>query len=457
MRSLRDQSIKSMFRFAAGQILITFLEVCHMNRIDICKNIIQSIKEYITNPDKLEAHKAPNHFTRFRKLSIPNIIHYLFFSSKASMFQNLASIREFLPEINFPKVSKQALSKARQFISPSLFKELFYQSVDGFYHNIANRKLWHGYHIFAVDGSKFELPNSKSNFDFFGEMFGYPDPTRRFTMGLASIVYDVLEDYIVHASFHRYLASERAAALEHLKQLDALDIYQNSIVIFDRGYYSESMFRYCVSNNHICLMRLKDKMNLCKKCNGDSLQVLPGDLKLGTDDITIRVIEVTLDDGSKEYLATNLFDNSISADMFRELYFLRWPVELKYKELKSRLQVEEFNGATTTSVFQEFYITLLLSNLSSLIKNQADESIDKNINSKPQNKYRYQANRTFIIGRLKKTLPKLLFCQASFSIIDQLLSESICCRSQIIPGRKFKRKRTKDVGRTHFKNQKTTV
>ena len=25
-----------------------------MNRIDICKNIIQSITEYITNPDKLE-------------------------------------------------------------------------------------------------------------------------------------------------------------------------------------------------------------------------------------------------------------------------------------------------------------------------------------------------------------------------------------------------------------------
>lgn len=33
-----------------------------MNRIDICKNIIQSIKEYITNSDKLEPHRAQNHF-----------------------------------------------------------------------------------------------------------------------------------------------------------------------------------------------------------------------------------------------------------------------------------------------------------------------------------------------------------------------------------------------------------
>ena len=28
-----------------------------MNRKDICKNIIQSIYEYITNPDKLEPHR----------------------------------------------------------------------------------------------------------------------------------------------------------------------------------------------------------------------------------------------------------------------------------------------------------------------------------------------------------------------------------------------------------------
>ena len=50
-------------------------------------------------------------------------------------------------------------------------------------------------------------------------MFGYPDPSRRFTMGLGSIVYDVLDDYIVHASFQRYLASERSAALEHLYRI----------------------------------------------------------------------------------------------------------------------------------------------------------------------------------------------------------------------------------------------
>ena len=141
-----------------------------MNRTNICKNIVQSIKDYITDQVKLEPHRVEKHFVRRRKLSLLQVIIYLFFSSKASMFQNLSQIREELGTLSFPDVSKQALSKARQFINPSLFKELYYLSVDLFYSQIPSRKLWQGYHLFAVDGSRIELPNSKSTFDFFGEM-----------------------------------------------------------------------------------------------------------------------------------------------------------------------------------------------------------------------------------------------------------------------------------------------
>ena len=119
-----------------------------MNRIDICKNIIQSIKEYITNPAKLEPHRAQNHFIRNRKLSLLQVIMYLLYSSKAS--------------------------------------------------------------------------------------------------------------------FHHYLASERAAAIEHLRSLETLNIYENSVVIFDRGYYSEKLFRYCVEHGHTCLMRLKENYKISK-------------------------------------------------------------------------------------------------------------------------------------------------------------------------------------------------
>ena len=297
-----------------------------MDRTNICKNIIQSIKDYIMDPVKLEPHRAEKHFVRKRKLTLLHVIIYLLYSSKASMFQNLSRIRDDLSALSFPDVSKQALSKARQFINPSLFKELYYLSVDLFYKQIPSRKLWNGYHLFAVDGSRIELPNSQSTFDFFGEMSSFPDPDRRYTVALASIIYDVLDDYIVHASIHKFLSSERAAALEHLKVLEDMGIHTDSIIIFDRGYYSEDMFRYCVEHGYFCVLRLKECLNLSKKCSGDTISVLPGSKKEGTSDLSIRVIEVVLDDGSREYLATNLFDPAITKDMFKELYFQRWPV-----------------------------------------------------------------------------------------------------------------------------------
>lgn len=82
-----------------------------------------------------------------------------------------------------------------------------------------------------------------------------------------------------------------------------------------------------------------------------------------TVDNTIVDIENDAQNGTKEYLATNLFDSTITQSMFQELYFYRWPVELKYKELKSRLAIEEFSGATTTSVLVRHFLNPLMNSI----------------------------------------------------------------------------------------------
>jgi len=99
-------------------------------------------------------------------------------------------------------------------------------------------------------------------------------------------------------------------------------------------------------------------------------------------------------------------------------------------------------------------IDLLISNLASLIKNAADEMIDSN--AKPTNKYRYQANRTFIIGRIKKLFPKILAGIYDISAIDLLFYDAVKCKSQLQPGRKCKRPRI-ERKRKHFNNRKVTV
>ena len=104
-----------------------------MQRNEICKHIIRKIRDYLHDPDCLSPHRKENRFVRKRSLSMLQVILFLFYSSKVSMYQNLASIFADIPAFCFPKVSKQAISKARQGIKPSLFADLFNLSVDIFY------------------------------------------------------------------------------------------------------------------------------------------------------------------------------------------------------------------------------------------------------------------------------------------------------------------------------------
>jgi hypothetical protein len=65
---------------------------------------------------------------------------------------------------------------------------------------------------------------------------------------------------------------------------------------------------------------------------------------LGIISKKVRVIKIELPDGTIEMLVTNIFYKSITTTLFKELYFLRWGVEYKYKELKSSIEIEESLG-----------------------------------------------------------------------------------------------------------------
>ena len=69
-----------------------------MNRIDICKNIIQSIKDYITTPEKLEPHRVKNHFVRKRKLSllVPLFMMFLMIISSMLLFSDILHLNVLL-------------------------------------------------------------------------------------------------------------------------------------------------------------------------------------------------------------------------------------------------------------------------------------------------------------------------------------------------------------------------
>ena len=427
-----------------------------MNQLTLLQSIISAISDLLNSQEFLNSHRFPKRFVRKSILSMYHVVMYLLYSTKQGMHENISRTID-LGALDFPDVSKQAVSRARQGIRPSLFQELFNVSVDLFSRNTIPGKLWRGKErVFAVDGSKIQVPNSSSNFSKFGEMFSKLNPEKRWSMALASVIYDVTNDYICHGLLRPFLSSERSAAIDHCEALETTGILKGSVLVFDRGYYSEAMFRYFSQNGYYCVMRLKENINLSKSCKGDTTSVLifDDDDKTQPESIPVRVLAIDLGNGTTEYLATNIFSKEYVQSDFKELYFLRWGLELKYGELKNQLLLEEFNGATSVSIEQEFYINLLYSNLASLVKTSADSEIQKS--SKPGNKYRYQANRAYIIGRLKDIFVPVLCRSIADSEIETLFRRAARFRSQIQPGRSTPRKHIKRE-RTHFNNRKTAV
>ncbi len=426
-----------------------------MDKLSICKEVLQELSDLIDSPELKENFCEKNRFIRKRKLSLKQLICYFFYTSHASMNLNLANIIEDLPEIEFPVISKQAVSKARMAISPALFEKLLQVSVEKFYHSDYSRKTWHGFYVFAIDGSTIQVPKTNDTIEYFGLCHNQYH-SREDAMACISTLYDVLEDIIIDGIIQKYHTAERSMAKEHLSCLESFGLSQNTVVTFDRGYPSFDFYRYFNEKQYYYVMRVQGKIkSLTQLGSKDAItDFRPMDRKT-EEPVTVRVLHVTLDDGTDECLVTNILDSSITVEMFKELYFLRWGIESKYNELKNQLELEEFSGSSHISVEQDFFIKLLFMNICSLIKACADDRISEVTNS--SNKYHYQANRAFLIGRLQKHLARLL---SGFKDIDQwintLFEQAVKRRSQIQPNRKCKRPKIQ-LRRRHCKNRKTTT
>ena len=210
-----------------------------------------------------------------------------------------------------------------------------------------------------------------------------------------------------------------------------------------------------VSNGCNVLMRLRKNNKFCK---------------LGSDDfswtatsangkpILYRVVKVPLPQKSKEaneYLVTNIINPSISPSLLYNLYFERWNIEIKYRELKDWWELEEFTGTNCNSIEQELYINLLFSNIAALVKTEADNIVREKAFVK--NKWAYQAKRTFIIGEVKALMPKFLFMSMEIlPVIMNLIIKASKKRSQIHPGRCYERSK-KNRDRKHIHTKKSVL
>ena len=336
----------------------------------------------------------PEYFTRKRKMPFEKLLKFMLSMNKTSS-QN--ALNKFFEKEGIT-MSQQALSKARNKFDHSPFQKIFNAVRDATYapERFSSLEKYYGKLLIAIDGSDTELPNLPSLREKFGGTGAKASsPTARM-----SVAYDVLNDFIVDADFSPLSVSERTHAQNHINNFEKLVDLKNTVFIMDRGYASKKLIEL-LSEKSYFLFRLRTKFNV----KIDKLSPGSHTIKM-YDNIDVRIIKFELPCGEIETLMTNLFD--LDETKFKELYFKRWPVEVKFDIVKNKLELPCFGGFTENIIMQDFWISMYLANIAAIAKYEADQKIKQQRTDK-NNKYEYQANVNTLIGSLRERFAIAVF------------------------------------------------
>jgi len=364
---------------------------------------------------KGKAGKKATDFTRNRKMPFEELMIFMLLSLKCSM---ASALRRFFTGISKPIfMTQQSLSEARSKINVWAFEHLFKLALNTMTEHCT--KKWNGYRIYAIDGSKITLPSDEKLREHFGALG--KDKTAPTAQG--SILYDVLNDIVVDAAIEPLTTDERTLAKVHIDACKNIAPDDKKLLIFDRGYASFSMIETLENAGFSYLMRVKSKFNN----DIDAQTKTDGYVWIRQDEkrIHVRVIKFMLDSGEEEMLITNIKDKRLGKNAFKKLYFMRWPIEIKYDIVKNKLQLENFNTRTVEGIQQDFFAAMYLTNLIAAAAIDVQEDIEE-VRKEKGNKYQYKVNMNELIGILKDRLV-LALAQDSpdvqAAMIDSILNE----------------------------------
>ncbi len=151
-----------------------------------------------------------------------------------------------------PKAFTQsAFVQARKKIKPGVFKKLSQTIVNEFYtNNDAAIKLWEGFRLLAVDGSRITLPITNELEAIYGQTKNQTQTS--IVQARCSVLYDVENNYALDAVLAPLAKGERALAKPHLQYCQSGDL-----LIYDRGYPSYGFINEHINGGLDYLMRIK--------------------------------------------------------------------------------------------------------------------------------------------------------------------------------------------------------
>jgi hypothetical protein len=363
-------------------------------------------------------------------------------------------------------IAPSSFCAARQKLDEAVFK-CVNQKILAAYAADASAYGWLGHRLFAVDGTKINLPR-----ELLACGYSTPATMAYYPQGLLSCLYQLKSQLPFDFNLASH-ASERLSALQHLPVLQADDI-----VVYDRGYFSYVLLHRHVHTGIHGIFRLQENSAAPIKaffaspetdvlitwlpssppqaeirCQYPNLEILP---------LKLRLLKYNIAD-SVFCLGTTLLDaQRYPLQQFIDVYHGRWGIEELYKVSKRIFVIEDFHGKTERGVKQEIFAHFVLITLNRLFANRADIELNAGQASTtstphspgPASSVR-QANFKNCIHVLDRGLEELLLLHQRIRGVVQRIFTTILGRHQRIrPNRSFIRRSLRPETKWRSSNEK---
>ncbi len=302
---------------------------------------------------------------------------------------------------------------------------------------------WKRHRLFAVDGSKLNLPRPLVK-------AGYrrPADNAHYPQGLLSCLYALRAKVPVDFDLLRH-DNERQAARAHLKALSP-----NDVVVYDRGYFSQALLGEHLARGMHAVFRLQANANaaVCafvRSTDTDRVvDIAPGQAPPGGRvALRWRLVKYEVA-GSPYVLGTTLLDRErYPIAELSDLYHERWGIEELYKVSKHTLGIEDFHGQSERGVKQELFAHFVLITLTRLLSNHGEDRLgaDRAARDKTQVRVNFKNSLLTVARHLEG-----LFLQHAAGLgktLSLIMDAMVACRHKLRPNRSYPRRSRKPIGK----------
>ena len=409
----------------------------------MCAEWITNIVNGIISDDAPENAVKPgtNAFTRDRKLPFGRMLLMILRGIKSQLVVASKKLFDDLSLTLCP--SRQAVSNARTNLQPEYIHQLVNDHAEVACSCEDSELFAERFRLCAIDGSGVSVNNALS--DVYGTQNGA-------ATALASLAYDPLNDIILDGTLHPGATDERDAAETNIEAVERVTGGRETIFIEDRGYNSREHVSWLIRGERNFVIRARKKYDL----TFDNA-LGRGEWRLFEYEgrsYAVRVLKVTLDDGEIETLITNVNKCYLPWSQAKELYFERWRIEEKFKELKEKLALEAMRGKREVTVLQDYYATLWLSNFAAMIRWNTDALIDERTDGKNL-KYKRKTDVNWLLTNLRGMFFRCITEKTEAKrkqLLDSLYAEVARFDVEVKPGRHVPRVKKARIRRCNARN-----